>query len=218
MLKSSRTSFYFLELRNLKVTDMTGTYEWNPMPHKIDVRCPQCLRNAIFEFAEIRRIEKKIDILYFKESDKFDYLQFVDSCGHKWHAAAYFIGLHGSNTAAISNLPVGYKPTDWEHSKYYVRLLDRYDHGSIVCSSCGYRSKHVLNWPDDAYYQIEIKNKKLWAFNFDSYAELIKYIESKDRNLNKYQWGFFLLHLPTEFLKSKVRSEVVKRLRKITNY
>lgn len=35
---------------------MTGPYDWNPMPHTVDTRCPTCGEAAVFEFAEVVRI------------------------------------------------------------------------------------------------------------------------------------------------------------------
>jgi Fe-S-cluster-containing dehydrogenase component len=31
---------------------VTGTYDWNPMPGRLDVRCPSCGGHATFEFAK----------------------------------------------------------------------------------------------------------------------------------------------------------------------
>lgn len=36
---------------------MTGTYEWNPMPHRVAVGCPICRSCAEYEFAEVVRIK-----------------------------------------------------------------------------------------------------------------------------------------------------------------
>ena len=96
---------------------MTGTYEYNPMPHKLNVKCPSCGNNANFEFAEVKKIELKADVSFFKNNSLFDYQIFSDYSGHKWHAAIYFAGLHGGSVSAIHDLPEGYKPECWAHSK-----------------------------------------------------------------------------------------------------
>lgn len=41
---------------------MAGTYDWNPMPHKVDINCPSCGERAVFEFAEVVRIKLKKDV------------------------------------------------------------------------------------------------------------------------------------------------------------
>lgn len=84
---------------------MTGTYEWNPIPHRVDVTCPACRCCAEFEFAEVVRIKLKTDVPFFQASDSFEYRQFEDSLGHLWHAALFFEGLHGSPSKAIHDLP-----------------------------------------------------------------------------------------------------------------
>ena len=114
---------------------MTLPYEWNPMPHTLDVRCPSCRKQAFFEFAEIVQIREKKDVPFFQESDQFDYLLCQDSCGHRWHAAVYYAGLHGRTVETIRELPEGYERSDWMHSKYLYRSPNL-GSGSITCSSC----------------------------------------------------------------------------------
>ena len=52
---------------------MTGTYDWNPMPHRVDVTCPECGALATFEFAEVVKIRLKRDVEFFQKSKLFDY-------------------------------------------------------------------------------------------------------------------------------------------------
>jgi hypothetical protein len=122
---------------------LTLPYQWNPMPHVLDVRCPKCGSRAKFEFAEIVRIEKKLDISFFLNSKLFDYAIFKDYCGHNWHGAIFYLGLHGGNVKTISDMPEGYEPENWSHSKYLFRSHGL-DLGSIRCSTCYYESKHNL--------------------------------------------------------------------------
>jgi hypothetical protein len=193
---------------------MTGIYEWNPMPHIVDVRCPKCFSHAIFEFAEIVRIHRNEDLEFFQESKQFDYKKIQDSNGHFWHGAIYFAGLHGNPIKSISNLPLGYEPNNWSHSGYLYR---RYGHelGSVICQSCGLRLVKQLDWPKDAYFAISHKKFILWAFNRESALELLDYISASSRNLSKYKWKNFLLHLPTVFKSRKARSDIVKLLNRL---
>ncbi len=193
---------------------MTGTYEWNPMPHQVDVKCPTCGNHAVFEFAEIVRISRKEDIEFFQKSNQFEYSRFQDSCGHYWHAAIYFAGLHGSPGVALSNLPEGYTPTNWQRSKYIYRNHDS-DLGSVSCNQCSKRAIHNLRWPLDAYYAISYKGKELWAFNRDSAIDLRDYIGSNTRNISKYRWSSFLLHVPSIFKTHKARGEVTKLINRL---
>ena len=193
---------------------MTGTYEWNPMPHKVNICCPSCNELAVFEFCEVVKICKKKDVDYFINNKLFEYEVFQDSCGHKWHGAVYYAGLHGNSVSAISNLPEGYIATDWNHSKYLYRTHNQ-DIGSVQCTKCSLRKVHNLNWELEAYYSINYKNQNLWAYNRESAQELKKYIESKDRNLKNFKWGNFLLHIPSVFKKQSAREHVTKKLSKL---
>ncbi len=42
---------------------MTEAYDWNPMPHKLDIRCPSCSSRAVFEFAEVVKINLKKEFI-----------------------------------------------------------------------------------------------------------------------------------------------------------
>ena len=95
---------------------MTGTYEWNPMPHVLDVRCPGCGEAARFEFAEVVRIRLRDEIAFFQQSQQFDYHFLSGTCGN-WHGAFYFQGLHGPPASVIRNLPRGYASSDWGRPK-----------------------------------------------------------------------------------------------------
>jgi len=190
---------------------MTELYDWNSMPHRVEIKCPSCSDRAMFEFAEVVRIELKKDIEFFEKSSLFDYQAFMDSCGHKWHGAIYYAGLHGGSVDAIGKLPESYKKENWCHSKYLYRSHGL-DIGSVNCSHCHLRRKHQLNWPEEAYYSIEYKGNQLWAFNRESACDLRDYIESNHRKYGEYKWGGFLLHVPTVFKKQGAREHVVKQL------
>ena len=193
---------------------MTGTYDWNPMPHKVEIKCPSCSEHAQFEFAEVVKISLKKDVPFFKKNDLFDYRVFKDSCGHKWHGAIYYTNLHGGSTTAIRDLPEGYKPENWNHSRYLMRNHGT-DLGAISCSNCHVRRPYYLQWPNDAFYSIALKGEVLWAFNRESAVELRDYIASNERKTGKYKWARFLLHIPSIFKKQNVRDNVDKQINKI---
>lgn len=193
---------------------MTGTYDWNPMPHKVDIKCPVCGGHSIFEFAEVVKIALKKDVPFFEQSDVFDYSMFTDSCGHKWHGAIYFANLHGGSTDAITSLPEGYSPEHWDHSKYLTRNHSL-DLGAFACSHCQTRKPYMLQWPQDAYFSISYKSEVLWAFNRESAVELRDYIASSERKTEKFRWSKFLLHVPTVFKKQNARDNIVKQINKV---
>lgn len=183
------------------------------MPHKLDISCPYCSKRAVFEFAEIVQIEKRADISFFESSDKFDYQFFEGDSGQRWHGAVYYALLHGGSTLAIGDLPEGYEPSDWEHSKYLTRNRGL-DWGAISCRSCGAHQKHTLDWPADAYFSITYKAQQLWAFDRESFVELRDFIQSTEREEGEYRWRGFLLHIPTVFKRQSARETIVKRINK----
>jgi len=101
---------------------MAGIYEWNPLPHRVAVRCPSCSGLATFEFAVIVEI-KKADIEFFENSKLFEYRVFVGQYGQKWHGAVYYAGLHGGSTDAIAELPEGYTKEDWGIPNIYTEAM-----------------------------------------------------------------------------------------------
>jgi len=193
---------------------MTGTYDWNPMPHKVDIKCPACAEHSVFEFAEVVKIALKKDVPFFEKSDLFEYYLFKDSCGHKWHGAAYYANLHGGSTAAIRDLPEGYAPENWNHSKYLTRNHGL-DLGAFSCTHCQARKPYILQWPLDAFYFISYKGEVLWAFNRESAVELRDYIASNERKTELFKWSKFLLHIPTVFKKQNARDNIVKLINRV---
>jgi hypothetical protein len=180
------------------------------MPKLLSIKCPSCTRKAEFEFATFVVIKLKKDVVFFRNHPTLVYRLQTDSCGHKRHTAYYFPGLHGEPSKAIHNLPSRYDASDWNHSKYPIGT--RHNIGSVRCQQCHYRSIKAINWPNEAYYNVEIKGQTLWSFNTDSTLELRAYIHSKDRQINNYTYRDFLFHLPTNFKTKKMRDKITKKL------
>lgn len=192
---------------------MAGLYEWNPVPHRLAIQCPICRSLAEFEFATYRRIKRREHIAYFKANKAFDYRQYVDGCGHKWHAALYYPGLHGPLQSGIHDLPDGYEPQFWAQSHYW-RSSPGSGMGSVRCSACFFRSKHQLNWPHDLYFLISYRGHNLWAYDRDSAVALRNFIHSETRSVHPHGYSRFLLHVPSVFKHHKAREPLVKALDK----
>lgn len=192
---------------------MSGAYKISPMPHILDIRCPKCGGDARFEFGEVVKIKLRGDVPFFRDSHLFEYRQVVDSCGHRWHAAIYYAALHGGSTEAISGLPEGYQPSDWDHSKYlrwgYTVI------GAYACRSCHDVRRHDLSWPTDAFFQIDYRGETLWAFHRESAIALQKYIAASHRDADTSPWSRMLMHVPTHFLAASARDAVATRLERL---
>jgi hypothetical protein len=168
---------------------MTLPYQWNPMPHVVDVTCPTCRARATFEFAEVVRIRRKADVEYFKNSPVFEY-RFVEGDYVRpgnWHAAIYFHGLHRRSLPLLKDVPPGYDPEDWAHSKYWYRSHGG-DFGTLVCRECRLKKKHQIAWPSDAYYQVRVRDEVLWAFNRDSLIALHECRCSRASRASRYAY------------------------------
>ena len=192
---------------------MSGLYDWNPMPHVVDIRCPGCQARAPFEFAEAVAIGKAV-VPYFRKSKHFEYVLQNDRTGHTHHYAVYFHGLVQSGLDNVVALPPGFGTDKWQHSPYLYRSREL-DLGTVVCPRCSYRRKHKLNWPTEAFFQIEYRGQVLWAFHQESLQELIAYIASDDRRETRHKWAAFLRHVPSHFTAAKARASVVRRLEKL---
>lgn len=184
------------------------------MPHLLDIKCPRCGRLAEFEFAEVREIVRRRDIDFFQRSDLFEYRKFQKTIGQSWHGALYHQGLHGNPESSIKNLPTGYKASEWSHPKCF-RDRRGEGEGAIACAQCHLRRKHLLLWPNDAYFSIHYRAHTLWAFNVDSAIELLDFLSAKERDQDRYRWRGFLTHVPTVFKTKKAREVVCRRLSRL---
>ena len=183
------------------------------MLHRVAVTCPECAGEAAFEFADRVRIKTTDDLHWFEKSKHFDCLKEIGPNGHDYHSAIYYHGLTGNALPSVNDLPIGYRIDDWAHSEHKFRPLSDW-RGTLVCEPCGKRSKHILDWPREAYFQIEHRHQNLWAFDRASTAELIDYISASHRRTEDFIYWPFLMKIPHVFLTKQARETVVKRLRK----
>lgn len=88
--------------------------------------------------------------------------------------------------------------------------------GVSICGACGNSNEHVLQWPKDAYYAVEVDGKALWAWTRDATIALKDFIASNDREPSAYPGHErFLRHIPKEFLLAKHRELAVRRLQRL---
>lgn len=190
---------------------MSLPYEYTYMPHILALTCPNCAKEAFFEFPSCVKISLRKDIPYFESSEYFEYRKVPDHDGTSVNLAFYFHKLHGHGFPHITDLPEGYEISDWGHTNYHYRQYGNSD-GTVFCISCGLRRKHTMSWPDEAYFQITYKGKVLWSYDRRHTAELLDYIGSKDRERADYKYRAFLLTIPSYFQARSARAEITKRL------
>lgn len=190
---------------------MSYPYDNVYLPHVLALTCPDCAKEAFFEFPSCVKIRLRKDIPYFEKSKYFEYHKAPERDGKSVNLAFYFHKLHGHSFPEITDLPDGYEMSDWARSSFLYREHGK-DEGTLFCIACGLRRKHQLSWPQEAYFQITYKGKVLWAYDRRCAAELLDYIASKDRERADYQYRAFLLTVPSFFQTKAARDEVVKRL------
>ena len=194
------------------VNNMTALYEMTECPPVLGVHCPDCAAHARFEFARVVRITRREDLGYFKAHPAFEYKFCREShVGMSWHAALFFEGLHGT-LAGLSDLPQGYVSSDWARSSTWRCRLAHFPLGTLTCKRCRSKRRHELSWPNDAWFQCEIRGELLWAFDRTSALMLRDYLASDDRKTGKYEQARFLRYIPSKCKTAKVRALVLKKL------
>lgn len=93
--------------------------------------------------------------------------------------------------------------------------------GKLSCKECGYSKNTSISWPDDAFYQFEIKGKHVWAWNKDTLLLLRDWVASNQRvaddfikpyQLNTYVYHNFLANLPKHIVLAKNRAAILKKI------
>ncbi len=193
---------------------MSNPYTQTRLPDCVSVRCPNCEGHAQFEYASYVGIKERKDIGYFEASDHFTYVTSTDSYNAMKHLAVYYHGLNGNTLHTISDLPDGYETEHWTYTTTWGagRMYRYLDHGVLACPACHLRRKHVLKWPDDAWFQVTYRGQTLWAFDRDSATSLLAFVSATDRKLKHFSHNKFLLKVPAHFLSAKARGPVVKKL------
>jgi hypothetical protein len=86
------------------------------------------------------------------------------------------------------------------------------------CTNCHEIAIREVTWPEDAYFQWDIRGHTLWAWNREHAQVLLDFLGSKERDESKYGWyAKGLSKLPGELISSKVRGLVVKRIKETLN-
>lgn len=180
-------------------------------PKTLAIRCPNCSGHARFSFAEARTIERREDLPVFQTSSDFECIYIYDG-GTFCNAAAFYPGLTRTSLPPDETLPERYhlgRSDKWGS----CFALNSRPQGTLVCLGCDLRRKHSLDWPVDAYFQIEHKGSVLWAYDRGTATELLEFINSDGREAAKFEHGRFLRRIPTLFLQASNRSAVTKKLK-----
>jgi len=87
-------------------------------------------------------------------------------------------------------------------------------HGLVQCSHCHSNRKHKLNWPDDAFWQWEIRGELLWAWDKRHARIILDYIKA---TLRPSRRSYSLRYIPSHFLSASVRDVIVRKMESSIN-
>lgn len=159
----------------------------------IDVKCPVCGKKALFEepfeFIPLRKLAAD-------ESRSY----------HRW-----------GGWAVIERFP---SLISWQApagSQQYLRTggdcggegYPLLTNGLVQCSQCYLSRKHKLCWPEDAFWQWEIRGQVLWAWEREHAITILSYIRETVR---PSRHSHYLRYIPSHFLAAKVRELVVQKM------
>jgi len=191
----------------------------------LDINCPDCGTLAGFSFAPATRVLNNADKVHFEASTDFKVIEWRGRSAQFHRVVLHFPGV-SNGIANIKDLPDGYSPASWTSVRYrYIgrnkAVFDSYDDwGVLKCNACPSVRRHVLNWPEEAHFQITYKGESLWAYNRSFALDLLAYLESGARmktmvsTTGRRATNPFLNAVPTLFQTSKARPVVVKALKR----
>lgn len=86
--------------------------------------------------------------------------------------------------------------------------------GLVQCSHCHSNRKHKLDWPNDAYWQWEIRGELLWAWDKKHAQIILNFVKETARSS---RCSYSLKYIPSHFLSAKVRNLVVQKMERSVN-
>jgi hypothetical protein len=153
-------------------------------PMQLDIRCPACGARALWD--------EPFRIVDGKAVANID-PQLV----HKW-GQRYIIEKYPS--------VLKWRQDSGKSYRYHHR-------GVMKCLNCHRVAVHQLDWSHDAFYRWDIRGTILWAWNKAHALDILHYIESSERQPEKFAYCYWLKRLPRPTLSAKVRDLIVKRIR-----
>ena len=161
------------------------------MPWDVAVRCPRCEREASFTPPS--------------------YTLFDD-------ARAARVGLSITGMGDDQYYRVIRYPTllPWSHLSNRKYNWHKEVWGICICPACGYHNKHLLNWPSDAYYAVQVRDQMLWAWNREYAAALRQYLETPEQPAAYTpEINNFLVKVPKTFRLKRNRELVRRKLARL---
>ena len=167
----------------------------------IDIKCPFCCALAKFEepFEFLSKSRKELS-----PNETHPH--------HQW-----------GGWIVVERFPsqISWKPpsgsSQYVRSSSNIYMTDGYPvltNGLIQCSSCHTSIKHKLTWPEDAYWQWEVRGQFLWAWDKGHALSILDFVKNTVR---PSQNTCALRYIPSHFLSAKIRELVVKKMERSIN-
>ncbi len=186
------------------------------------IKCPDTGKPAEFVISSAVQIHPKHQA-YFEHSRHFRVTASAQTPGG---LIAHFLHGIGASLETITDLPCAYQPSLWARRQCVRprrrgRLL-----GTLYAADAAPPRRHIVQWPEDAWFQVTLKGRTLWAYDRASALELYDFLASSDRHKKIYfeakskgpqPWAHnpFLNRIPGVFLTAKARPDLVRKLGKL---
>lgn len=176
-------------------------------PTQMTIACPACRGPALFRRIRGLRLTSPEAIARLGALAHF---QIIED-GHGLPIALYRYGLGAPLPENIPELT----PAEARELSMTGPWPPHRDEGSVVCETCGHRAAHRVNWPAEAFYQVEHRGEVLWAWNRGQAEALLRLAESPGMKPQEDRiHGDFLKRVPTGFFTAKARDAVARKLRR----
>jgi hypothetical protein len=85
--------------------------------------------------------------------------------------------------------------------------------GIVNCPACGLRRRHLLHWPQDAFYQCAVRGEILWGWTRAHLVAIRDHVASAQRV--EAPDALPVGKLPSHFLTAKHRPDVLKAIERL---
>jgi hypothetical protein len=87
--------------------------------------------------------------------------------------------------------------------------------GRLSCLACGLNRTHEVDWPREAFFQLEYRGETLWAFDRAMMIEILAYLGAgadRDKVRQASVHAARLMRLPKGVLAAKAREALVGKI------
>lgn len=182
--------------------DLQSDFQW--LPPKTAIRCPDCGGEAHFQAADLLVPLKSEEASFRKQGLRRIQFSKVERHYSSWFRDHYLL-YDGFGT----KFPKGVHPFPGGQRRATNCLW-----GTSFCTGCFNHHKVKLKWPEEAYFQLSYGGRCLWFYNRGHVVAMLELLAGADRS--RHPWGdWFSRKLPTVFKTARARRQLPPKLRKM---